>query len=292
MPRIEKKPPWLKVKLLSGEEVLPVRKILKELKLNTVCNEASCPNIGHCFASGTAAFMILGSACTRNCKFCNVENTAPSPPDPDEPARLAEAVSRLKLNYVVVTSVTRDDLEDGGAGRFAEVIEELRTIENPPKAEVLIPDFRGRRNDLETVVYARPDVLNHNLEAVRRLTPVVRSHADYDRSLRVLGNARRLDPEMITKSGLMLGLGETVDEIIEAMEDLRSADCCVLTLGQYLRPSREHLPVARYVRPAEFEEFKKVGENMGFLHVSSGPLVRSSFHSAEVFEMIEKGSSG
>lgn len=276
------KPAWLRVRLGSGPGAARVNRLLAGLRLHTVCEEALCPNRGECFNQGTATFLILGDTCTRNCRFCAVTPGAPAPPDPEEPLRVAEAASVLGLRHVVVTSVTRDDLPDGGAGQFAETIARLRALNPRPVVEVLIPDFAGSTAALKVVAAAGPEIINHNLETVPRLYPRVRPGADYRRSLELLGRLRILDPAIVTKAGLMLGLGEGREEVESVMKDLRRHDCQILTLGQYLRPSRSHLPPERYVPPAEFDELAEIGRAMGFRAVFSGPLVRSSYHAGEV----------
>jgi lipoic acid synthetase len=280
----QKKPDWLRKRLPSGPEYERIRRLVRKSHLHTVCQEAQCPNIWECFSSRTATFLILGDRCTRNCRFCAVAHQPSGPPDPEEPRRVAEAVDRMQLGYVVITSVTRDDLTDGGAGHFARTIQEIRRKMPNAMVEVLIPDFQGRIESLETVLTAQPDVLNHNLETVPRLYDTVRPGADYHRSLQLLGNARRHDPDLPTKSGLMLGLGEKAAEIQQTLADLRTVDCRMLTLGQYLQPSKKHLPVARFVPPEEFDHWKTVAEEMGFSEVASGPFVRSSYHARELFE--------
>ena len=283
-PKRQKKPDWLRKRLPSGPEYERIRSLVRKSHLHTVCQEAQCPNIWECFSSRTATFLILGDRCTRNCRFCAVAHQPSGPPDPEEPHRVAEAVDRMQLGYVVITSVTRDDLPDGGAGHFARTIREIRRRVPNAMVEVLIPDFQGRLESLETVLTAQPDVLNHNLETVPRLYDTVRPGADYHRSLQLLGNARRHDPDLPTKSGLMLGLGEKDAEIQQTLGDLRAVDCRMLTLGQYLQPSKTHLPVARFVPPEEFDHWKAVAEEMGFSEVASGPFVRSSYHARELFE--------
>jgi lipoic acid synthetase len=280
----QKKPDWLRKRLPSGPEYERIRRLVRKSHLHTVCQEAQCPNIWECFSSRTATFLILGDRCTRNCRFCAVAHQPSGPPDPEEPRRVAEAVDRMQLGYVVITSVTRDDLTDGGAGHFARTIQEIRRKMPNAMVEVLIPDFQGRIESLETVLTAQPDVLNHNLETVPRLYDTVRPGADYHRSLQLLGNARRHDPDLPTKSGLMLGLGEKAAEIQQTLADLRTVDCRMLTLGQYLQPSKKHLPVARFVPPEEFDHWKTVAEEIGFSEVASGPFVRSSYHARELFE--------
>ncbi len=276
-----KRPHWLKVKTSWGENYRRIKSLLAKSNLHTVCQEANCPNICHCFEQGTATFLILGDVCTRGCKFCDVKRGVPLPVDEDEPKRVAQAVKELKLEYVVITSVTRDDLPDGGALIFARTVDEITTSIPNCQVEVLIPDFAGSLESLRMVLEAKPDVLNHNTETVKRLYPVVRKGADYQRSLDLLGNAKRIDKTTVTKSGMMLGLGESRDEIMELMNDLNDAGCDLLTMGQYLSPSEDHLPVAKFYHPDEFAEFKSIGEGMGFAHVESGPLVRSSYHAKE-----------
>jgi len=272
------KPPWLKVKAPGGPNYLRLKALVKELSLHTVCEEAHCPNIGECWGIGTLTFMILGRVCTRNCGFCAVTFGKPPVYDPEEPERVAKAIGKLGLAHVVVTSVARDDLPDGGAEIFAQTIRKIR--EHDPKVgiEVLIPDFRGSRQALATVMDARPDILNHNIETVVGLQGVVRPSARYARSLAVLRMAKELAGGVLTKSGMMLGLGESWEEIVRTMTDLREVDCDILTIGQYLRPSLQHLPLLKYYAPEEFAELKRIGEGVGFRHVEAGPLVRSSYH--------------
>ncbi len=257
-----------------------VRKILTSMNLNTVCDEARCPNRGHCYERGTATFLILGSVCTRNCAYCAIEKNSPvpPPPDPDEPERVAEASAAMNLKYVVVTSVTRDDLPDGGAGHFAETVNQLRNRIPGVQVEVLTPDFRGSQSSLEVMAQCRPDVFNHNLETVRRLFPVLRPIASYDQSLDVLKRFSELAPGIPTKSGIMVGLGENAGDVEEALTDLRENGVSLLTIGQYLQPTSKHIPVDRYVEPEEFDMWEHLALNMGFKGVASGPLVRSSFH--------------
>jgi lipoic acid synthetase len=283
-----KRPEWLKVKTSWGENYRRIKSLLSRFDLHTVCQEANCPNVSHCFEQGTATFLILGDVCTRGCKFCDVKRGDPLPVDEDEPKRLAEVVRELRLQYVVITSVTRDDLPDGGANIFAHTIREIKGQVPDCKVEVLIPDFAGSLESLEMVLKAKPDVLNHNVETIKRLYPVVRKGADYQRSLDLLGNAKRIDETIITKSGIMLGLGETWDEILQVMKDLKNADCALLTIGQYLSPSDDHLPVMKFYHPDEFLKLKKIGEDMGFAHVESGPLVRSSYHAQEQVNHIKE----
>jgi lipoic acid synthetase len=276
------RPPWLRVRFFGGPNYQELKRIMRTLDLHTVCESARCPNMGECWEHRTATFMILGNICTRACGFCAVPSGKPvGPPDADEPRRVAEAIEQMGLRYAVVTSVNRDDQPDGGAGIFARTIEEIRRRVPGCKVEVLIPDFRGVWSALETVVAARPDVLNHNTETVPRLYRQVRRGAVYERSLGLLRGAKTLAPEMPTKTGLMLGLGETREEVLATMTDLVAQGTDILTLGQYLQPTHDHLPVVRFVHPDEFAEFKRLGEQMGFKHVESGPLVRSSYHAFE-----------
>lgn len=280
-----KKPEWLRARYSCCPEVDSIRRILRDNRLHTVCEEATCPNLGECFRQGTATFLILGDTCTRNCPFCDVNHGEPLPPDVDEPAGLARAVAAMKLRYVVITSVTRDDLPDGGAGQYAACIATLRSEIPGLRIEILVPDFREKeRKALEMLSVDRPDVFNHNLETVRRLYPRVRPSANYAGSLELLRRYKSMNAEVPTKSGIMLGFGETREEVLEAMRDLRAHGCDMLTLGQYLRPSSRHLPVERYVPPEEFAEYREAGRAMGFSHVESGPLVRSSYHAAEQAE--------
>jgi lipoyl synthase len=272
-----RKPEWLKIKVQSDENKQQVEAILNRLSLHTVCEEANCPNLMECFCRKTATFMILGRICTRNCTFCNVEKAAPQPVEPEEPLHVAEAVKELNLKHVVVTSVTRDDLPDGGAGHFAEVIGRIRELTPEVVVEVLIPDFRENIDALSKVVKAKPDVLNHNVETVPRLYPEVRPMAVYQRSLQLLANVKKLDGRILSKSGIMVGLGETEEEVIGVFRDLLKVNCDLLTVGQYLAPSRKHHPVVEYVHPDSFEQYKKTGLAMGFKQVAAGPLVRSSY---------------
>ncbi|MCE5360193.1 lipoyl synthase [Candidatus Igneacidithiobacillus taiwanensis] len=278
------KPAWLRVRSPLHPRVDQLKGILREANLHTVCEEASCPNLGECFAGGTATFMILGDLCTRRCPFCDVAHGRPQAPDPEEPEHLAQTVARMDLRFVVVTSVDRDDLRDGGAGHFAAVIRALRRHCPQVQVEVLVPDFRGRLDKaLDAMADTPPDVLNHNLETVPRLYAQARPGADYRHSLELLRQFGDRHPEVPTKSGLMLGLGEKNTEILEVMHDLRAVGCSLLTLGQYLAPSRHHHPVERYVPPEEFAELREAGLRMGFAHVAAGPLVRSSYHAEHSF---------
>ena len=285
-----KKPHWLKRRLPIGPEYEQTRRRIKDGKLHTVCQEANCPNIFECFSQHTATFLILGGRCTRHCTFCAVEKGPIDPPDPDEPRRVAQAAAKMELNYVVVTSVTRDDLKDGGAGQFAETIRELRKELKAVHIEVLIPDFRGDAAALQTVLDAGPDILNHNIETVPRLYPEVRPQADYRQSLTLLQRASGAAPHIPTKSGLMLGLGETEDEIRQVLSDLRNHKCRILTIGQYLQPSNDHHPVLRYVAPEEFDAWHACALEMGFGEVSAGPFVRSSYHAKQSFQNLSDPS--
>ncbi|HYC49312.1 MAG TPA: lipoyl synthase [Burkholderiales bacterium] len=274
-----KKPDWIRVRLSEGTRFQEVKRILREQKLHTVCEEASCPNIGECFGKGTATFMILGDLCTRRCPFCDVAHGRPLPPDVQEPAHLAETIAALKLSYVVITSVDRDDLRDGGAGHFSDCIRAVRERSPQTRIEVLVPDFRGRlETALDALSQSPPDVMNHNLETVPRLYKQARPGADYAHSLRLLRDFKARYPQIPTKSGLMVGLGETDDEIVGVMRDLRAHDVDMLTVGQYLQPSAHHLPVLRYVEPALFDEYARTAHALGFAHAACGPLVRSSYH--------------
>jgi lipoyl synthase len=279
------KPDWIKVRLPSNPVFFSTKALISDLKLHTVCESAQCPNRWECWSEGTATFMIAGDRCTRACGFCAVDTAKPLPLEEDEPKRVAGAVQRLGLRHVVLTAVARDDLADGGAGHFAATVLAIRELDPAIVVEVLTSDFRGRDDALRTVMEARPHVFNHNIETVERLTPEVRSRAKYRLSLEVLERAEVMAAEIgagtVTKSGLMLGLGEREEEIFEAMDDLRRARVGVLTLGQYLRPSPSHLPVVEYVPPATFDRYGVIAREKGFLHVSSGPLVRSSYHAAD-----------
>jgi lipoic acid synthetase len=274
-----KKPDWIRVKAPSGDRFYEIKQILREQKLHTVCEEASCPNIGECFGKGTATFMIMGDLCTRRCPFCDVGHGRPNPLDADEPRHLAETVARLRLKYVVITSVDRDDLRDGGAQHFAECIAETRRLSPNTQIEVLVPDFRGRLEvALEILSAAPPDVMNHNLETVPRLYKQARPGSDYVHSLKLLKDFKALNPDVPTKSGLMVGLGETDEEILDVMRDMRAHDIDMITIGQYLAPSNSHLPVLRYVTPEQFKAFEDAAYAMGFRHAAVGALVRSSYH--------------
>lgn len=278
-----RKPSWLKVKAPLGQTYSEVKKLLGDLTLHTVCQEANCPNRLECWSKRTATFLILGERCTRACRFCNVSTGNAAPLDPDEPAHVAEAVRRMELKYAVVTSVTRDDLPDGGASHFAETVRRIKSLCPDVGVEVLIPDFMGSEDSLRLVMDSKPDVINHNLETVRSLTEDIRSGADYDRSLEMIRRVRELSEGQIrSKSGIMLGLGETRDEIRECIEDLDSVGCQLLTIGQYLAPSDDHHPVEKYYTPGEFEEIREMALGFGFESVLAGPLVRSSYHASEL----------
>jgi len=279
-PKLDR-PKWLRAPAPAGENYQELKGLIERLRLHTVCESAACPNVGECWNQRTATFMILGNVCTRRCGFCAVQKGAPLPVDYDEPQRVAEAVAIMGLKFAVITSVNRDDRADGGAELFAMVIRAIRNRIPGCGVEVLIPDFQGRHEALEIVMAAAPDVLNHNTETVPRLYRQVRLGARYERSLDVLAHAKRLAPSVPTKSGLMLGLGEKAEEVLDVMRDLRASNVDILTLGQYLRPSPKHLPIVRYVTPDEFDEFRRAGESMGFAHVESGPLVRSSYHASD-----------
>ncbi len=284
------KPEWIRVKASMSEEVSKLKALLREYKMNTVCEEASCPNLSECFTKGTASFMIMGDKCTRRCSFCDVAHGRPDPLDLDEPKNLATIISKLNLKYVVITSVDRDDLKDGGALHFANCIKEIRKLCPSTKLEILVPDFRGRMQiALDNLSKNPPNVFNHNLETVPRLYKQARPGSDYNWSLQLIKEFKQRFNHIPTKSGLMLGLGETNEEIIEVMHDLRAHDCDMLTLGQYLQPSLYHMPVSRFVHPDEFAELKEIGLKLGFVHVASSPLVRSSYHAdlqAEVMQTI------
>jgi len=282
----ERKPPWLRVRVSPSPAYDETRAIVRRHRLNTVCEEAACPNVRECWAQRHATVMILGDVCTRTCSFCNVTTGRPRAVDPDEPARLAEAVADLGLEHVVITSVDRDDLPDGGAGQFARCIEALREASPKTTVEVLTPDFLRKPGALETVVTARPDVYNHNVETVPRLYREVRPAAEYRHSLDLLARVKAIDPTMFTKSGMMAGLGETPDEVLGVMDDLRAADVDFLTIGQYLQPTLRHIAVDRYVPPEEFAAWKRAAEARGFLLVSSSPLTRSSYHAGDDFRRL------
>ncbi|MBF7097491.1 lipoyl synthase [Alkalibacter mobilis] len=281
-----KKPDWLKIKINVAKS-MEVTEMLRSLGLNTVCEEANCPNKVECFTKKTATFMILGSNCTRNCTFCNVEKHETTAVDPEEPANIAEAIEKMGMKHVVITSVTRDDLEDGGSNHFADVIRTIKDRNKGVTVEVLIPDFQGDHQALLNVIEARPEIINHNIETVPRLYPEVRPMATYERSLELLSNVKKENSKIITKSGIMLGLGETYDEVMEVFEDLRKVNCDVLTIGQYLAPSKEHHEVVEYVHPDKFEEYKEKALSMGFKYVASAPFVRSSYNAFEAMDTLK-----
>ena len=274
-----KKPEWIRAKLPTGQRFFEIKDILRSQKLHTVCEEASCPNIGECFSHGTATFMIMGDICTRRCPFCDVGHGRPSPLDPDEPKHLAESVAAMKLKYVVITSVDRDDLRDGGAQHFADCISAIRATSPSTQIEVLVPDFRGRLDlALDILTRTPPDVMNHNLETAPRLYKQARPGADYQHSLELLKQYKALNPKVATKSGIMVGLGETDEEVYEVLEDMRAHDIEMLTIGQYLQPSNGHLPVLRYVHPDQFKQYEDRAYEIGFKHAAVGAMVRSSYH--------------
>lgn len=275
-------PEWLTVKAPKAGVYDDMTEYLKTMELHTVCQSASCPNIGECFSKHTATFMILGNTCTRNCGFCGVYSGRPDDVDLGEPLRVALAAKKMELRYVVVTSVTRDDLPDGGANQFAETIRRIKDEIPDAKVEVLIPDFGGRRESLEIVMDAEPFVLNHNIETIPRLYPIARSSANYIRSLQLIETAKAINPSIYTKSGLMVGLGETDSEVTKVLSDLRASGCDIVTIGQYLRPSQENLPVVEYVHPDMFEHYRQIGIDLGFKYIASGPFVRSSYHASEI----------
>jgi lipoyl synthase len=282
-----KKPEWIKVKLPSGEKFNQVKSLLREHKLHTVCEEASCPNIGECFNKGTATFMIMGDICTRRCPFCDVGHGRPNPLNPEEPQEIANSVKILGLKYVVITSVDRDDLRDGGAGHFVECIKEIRKTSPNTKIEILVPDFRGRLDKaLDILVETPPDVLNHNLETAPRIYKQMRPGSDYQHSLNLLKNFKQARPDIPTKSGIMVGLGETDDEIKQVMQDMRTHEIDMLTLGQYLQPSKHHAPVVRYMHPDQFKEMEAYAYSIGFKHAAVGALVRSSYHADEQANLV------
>jgi len=285
MPVSGRRPPWLRVRLGAGPGYTEVKSILRQSTLHTVCEEARCPNIGECFGHHTATFLILGRVCTRNCRFCAIGSGKPDPLDQGEPERVAQAVQALGLRHAVITSVTRDDLPDGGAGVFAATVAKIRELVPTCSIELLVPDFQGSSSAIESVTRAKPDILNHNLETVPRLYRTVRPGASYRRSLELLRSAKMLDSTLLTKSGLMVGLGETWDEIERTMADLHDVSCDILTIGQYLQPSAKHLAVERYYEPAEFGRLREAGLRLGFRHVEAGALVRSSYHA---FEQIQQ----
>jgi lipoic acid synthetase len=276
--RPKRKPPWLTVRAPSGETYHNLKRLMRSKSLHTICEEARCPNIGECWSNGTATFLILGDVCTRSCRFCDVKTGRPRPIDWAEPERVARAVKAMDLRHVVITSVNRDERKDGGAPIFALCIARIRELQPACTIEVLIPDFKGSEAALKTVMDARPDILNHNVETVKRLFRTVQPQDHYEWAMATLGNAKKLWPDAVTKSGIMVGLGETFDEVVEVMDDLRAIDVDILTVGQYLQPTREHMPIDRFYPPEEFAELARLGKEMGFRWVESGPLVRSSYN--------------
>lgn len=286
----KRRPGWIRVRAPDGESYRWLKRLMRAKELHTVCEEAHCPNIGECWGNRTATFLILGDTCTRNCRFCDVKTGRPGPLDPEEAEHVAQAVQAMDLKHAVITSVDRDDLPDGGASVFAAVIRRIRQLQPGCTVEVLIPDFRGEIEPLRTVTDERPEILNHNVETAPRLFRTIQAQCCYEWSLDVLRNAKELWPEAVTKSGLMVGLGETVDEVLDVMRDLCSVDVDILTVGQYLQPSREHAPIVRYYTPAEFEMFEERGYEMGFRWVESGPLVRSSYNAEAQARALCSGS--
>jgi lipoic acid synthetase len=276
-------PDWLKVKIGSGPNFAKMKSLLRSAKLHTICEEAKCPNIAECFNHGTAVFLIMGDTCTRNCRYCNVNHGIPEAINQNEPREIAQSVKTLGLSYVVITSVTRDDIEDGGALAFYQTIKEIKKTNPNCKVEALIPDFKGDELSLKKVLEAEPDVLNHNIEVVEKLFPKIRPEGNYQISLKLLKNIKKYAPSIKSKSGFMVGLGETKEQLISTMKDLRSSEVEILTIGQYLQPSKQHAEIKKYYTPKEFNEFEKIGLKLGFINVVSGPLVRSSYHAEEAF---------
>ena len=274
-------PPWIKAKMPGGPKYMELKELMRKKNLHTVCEEAHCPNIGECWERGTATFMILGEICTRACRYCAVTTGKPNELDTFEPIRVAESVKSMKLSYCVITAVNRDDLSDGGAAIFADCIKRIRETSPHCKVEVLIPDLQGNWDALKLILDQKPDVLNHNIESTREIFPLVRAKGDYDLSLELLAKSKAIDPSIVTKSGIIVGMGENTKQLKSTMLDLREVDCDLLTIGQYLRPSQKHLKTVKYYKPDEFEDLKQVGLNLGFKHVASGPLVRSSYHADE-----------
>jgi len=279
-------PEWLRVEIPGGENYVKIKSLLRKAKLHTICEEAKCPNMAECFGKGTATFLILGNVCTRSCRYCNVKHGKPLPLNPDEPREVAESVNALGLRYAVITSVTRDDLPDGGATVFYETVKEIKKINKNCRVEVLIPDFRGDKEALKKVIGAKPDVINHNIEVVKELFPKMRPQGDYNRSLFVLRIIKEMNSRIITKSGFMVGLGETNEQILKTMQDLKENGVDILTIGQYLQPTKNHAEVRKYYTPEEFMEFRDTAMEMGFKHVESGPLVRSSYHAEQALKEV------
>ena len=274
-------PPWIKAKMPGGPKYMELKELMRKKNLHTVCEEAHCPNIGECWERGTATFMILGEICTRACRYCAVTTGKPNELDTFEPIRVAASVKSMNLSYCVITAVNRDDLSDGGAAIFADCIKRIRETSPHCKVEVLIPDLQGNWDALKLILDQKPDVLNHNIESTREIFPLVRAKGDYDLSLELLAKSKAIDPSIVTKSGIIVGMGENTKQLKSTMQDLREVDCDLLTIGQYLRPSQKHLKTVKYYKPDEFEDLKQVGLNLGFKHVASGPLVRSSYHADE-----------
>ena len=274
-------PPWIKAKMPGGPKYMELKELMRKKNLHTVCEEAHCPNIGECWERGTATFMILGEICTRACRYCAVTTGKPNELDTFEPIRVAESVKSMNLSYCVITAVNRDDLSDGGAAIFADCIKRIRETSPHCKVEVLIPDLQGNWDALKLILDQKPDVLNHNIESTREIFPLVRAKGDYDLSLELLAKSKAIDPSIVTKSGIIVGMGEDTKQLKSTMQDLRDVDCDLLTIGQYLRPSQIHLKTVKYYKPDEFEDLKQIGLNLGFKHVASGPLVRSSYHADE-----------
>ncbi len=291
-PTLSGLPEWIRTKVPKHEKAKPLRRELNRLGIHTVCQSARCPNIGECFSRGTATFMILGETCTRNCGFCAVKTGRGEPVDPYEPIKIATMVSKLNLRHAVITSVTRDDLPDEGATQFAKTVKAIKSLCPSTTVEVLTPDFHAHRELIAVVVDAKPDVYNHNVETVPRLQKLARPQASYERSLKVLETVKELAPKMLTKSGLMVGLGETTDEVVQVLKDLKEVGCDIVTIGQYLQPTKKHLPVARYVAPEEFAELERIGYELGFKYVFSGPFVRSSYLADIAFESAKQFCQG
>lgn len=287
-PRPQRRPEWMRVQPPKGEDYKWVRGLMRSKQLHTVCEEAHCPNIGECWGSRTATFLILGDVCTRSCGFCDIKTGRPNPIDWLEPERVAQAVKAMDLKHVVITSVNRDERADGGAPIFAMCIERIHEVQPDCSIEVLIPDFKGSEENLRTVMDARPEILNHNVETVPRLFRKVQPQDHYEWAMATLGNAKKMDSEVLTKSGIMVGLGEEFDEVVEVMRDLAGLGVNILTIGQYLQPSKQHLPIERYYRPEEFDEFKRIGLDLGFQWVESGPFVRSSYHAEQQVRALSK----
>ena len=286
----QRKPDWLKVKLPSGPNYARINRYHRQHGLNSVCRSAACPNQGECWSKGTATFMILGATCSRHCQFCNVDSGHLAPPDPEEPFKVAQAIAELQLKHAVITSVTRDDLADGGARHFAMLVSHIRNLAPACKIELLIPDLLAKWSSLATIIASQPDILGHNIETVPRLYADVRPEAEYHRSLELLAETHRQAPNIVTKSGVMLGMGEHKEEVVEVLRDLYAHHCQLVTIGQYLAPSKNHFPVARFVSPEEFSYYARVGKDIGFDHIEAGPLVRSSYHAEEQFNASQNES--